>query len=133
MKLTDKRFWIFETMMLLCGVATTCVEALNYGISLFYLIGHLFVYPLCFCIGGIATWKIAKEDGVWRLAGNNLLFSAIVYNLFHLILYPIYGVPFSSSAYWDAAGCYVLCAILPVVSCCYGYKMIERNINKRIS
>ena len=37
MKLIDKRFWKFEAAMLLCGVATVCVEALNYGISLFYL------------------------------------------------------------------------------------------------
>ena len=31
MKLIDKRFWKFEAAMLLCGVATVCVEALNYG------------------------------------------------------------------------------------------------------
>ena len=31
MKLTDKRIWKFEAAMLLCGVATVCVEALNYG------------------------------------------------------------------------------------------------------
>ena len=35
MKLTDKRFWIFEVMMLLCGVATACVESLNYGLVRF--------------------------------------------------------------------------------------------------
>jgi hypothetical protein len=33
MKLTDKRFWKFEAAMLLCGVATVCVEALKYGIK----------------------------------------------------------------------------------------------------
>ena len=43
MKLTDKRFWKFEATMLLCGVATVCIEALNYGISLFYLIGQLLI------------------------------------------------------------------------------------------
>ena len=60
MKLTDKRFGIFEFMMLLCGILTTCIEALNYGISLFDLMGHLLVFPLCFCMGGIATWKIIE-------------------------------------------------------------------------
>ena len=74
MKLTGKRFWIFEVMMLLCGVATACVEALNYGISPFYLIGHLIAFPLCFCISGIAVWKIAKRNGVWRLIGYSILF-----------------------------------------------------------
>ena len=58
MKRTDKRFWKFEAAMLLCGVATVCVEALNYRISLFYLIGQLLIYPLCFCIGGVATFII---------------------------------------------------------------------------
>lgn len=29
MKLTDKRIWKFEAAMLLCGVATVCIEALN--------------------------------------------------------------------------------------------------------
>ena len=36
MKLTDKRFWILKkAMMPLCGVATTCMEALNYGLVRF--------------------------------------------------------------------------------------------------
>ena len=43
MKLTDKRIWKFEAAMLLCGVATVCIEALSYGISLFYLIGQLLI------------------------------------------------------------------------------------------
>ena len=34
MKLIDKRFWIFELMILLYDVATTCIEVVNYGISL---------------------------------------------------------------------------------------------------
>ena len=87
MKLTDKRFGIFEFMMLLCGILTTCIEALNYGISLFDLMGHLLVFPLCFCIGGIATWKIIKRSRVWLLSGFSLLFSFIAYNLFssHLV------------------------------------------------
>lgn len=81
MKLTDKRIWKFEAAMLLCGVATVCVEALNYGISLFYLIGQLLIYPLCFCIGGVATWKVSKTGKVWQLIGYSMLFSFITYNL----------------------------------------------------
>lgn len=126
MKLVGKRFWIFEAMMLLGGVLTACVEALNYGISLFYVIGHLIVFPLCFMNGGIVAWKVAKSSGVWRLVGYNLLFSAIIYNLFQLILYPVYGVPFSSFAYWEAAIYYILFAILPLILCCYAYKWIEK-------
>ena len=28
------------------------------SVSPFYLIGHLVAFPLCFCISGIAVWKI---------------------------------------------------------------------------
>lgn len=124
MKLTDKRFWIFEVMMLLCGVATACVEALNYGISPFYLIGHLIAFPLCFCISGIVTWKIAKSNGVWRLVGYSILFSTIAYCLFHIILYPIYGVPFDAAIYLSSVCYYALFSTFPVIFCCYAYKVI---------
>lgn len=132
MKLTDKRFWIFEAMMLLCGVATTCVEALNYGISLFYLISHLIVFPLCFSIGGVAAWKIAKSDGVWQLIGYSLLFPTITYCLVLIILYPIYGVSFISLVYWSAVCYYILFSILPVILCCYVYKRIANMKGKII-
>ncbi len=124
MKLTDKRFWIFEVMMLLCGVATACVEALNYGISPFYLIGHLVAFPLCFCISGIAAWKIAKSNGVWRLIGYSLLFSTIAYSLFNIILYPIYGVPFDAAIYLSSVCYYALFSTFPIIFCCYAYKVI---------
>lgn len=127
MKLTDKRFGIFEFMMPLCGILTTCIEALNYGISLFDLMGHLLVFPLCFCIGGIATWKIIKRSRVWLLSGFSILFSFIAYNLFHLILYPIYGVSFASVVFWEAAIYFVLFSIFPVIICSLAYKWIEKH------
>lgn len=124
MKLTDKRFWKFEAMMLLCGVATTCVEALNYGISPFYLISHLVTFPLYFCISGIAVWKIAKGNGVWQLIGYSLLFSTIAYSLFNIILYPIYGVPFDAAIHLSSICYYALFSTFPVILCCYVYKSI---------
>ncbi len=124
MKLTDKRFWIFEVMMLLCGVATVCVEALNYGISPFYLIDHLIAFPLCFCISGIVTWKIVKGNSVWRLIGYSILSSTIAYCLFHIILYPIYGVPFDAAIYLSSVCCYALFSTFPIIFCCYAYKVI---------
>ena len=124
MKQTGKRFWIFEVMMLLCGVATACVEALNYGISPFNLIGHLIAFPLCFCISGIVTWKIAKGNSVWRLIGYSLLFSTIAYCLFLISLYSIYGVPFDATTYLSAVCYYILFSIFPVMLCCYAYKVI---------
>ena len=127
MRLTDKRFWKFEAMMLLCGVATTCVEALNYGISPFYLISHLVAFPLYFCISGIAVWKITKDNGVWQLIGYSLLFSTIAYSLFNIILYPIYGVPFNATTYLSAVCYYALFSTFPVIFCCYAYKGITKK------
>ncbi len=124
MKLTDKQFGIFEIMMLLCGVAATCVEALNYGISPVYLISHLIAFPLCFCIGGIVTWKIAKSNGAWQLIGYSLLFSTITYCLFHIILHLIYEIPFSATAYLSGVCYYILFSILPIILCYYIYKGI---------
>ena len=112
--------------MLLCGVATVCVEALNYGISLFYLIGQLLIYPLCFFIGGVATWKVSKAGKVWQLIGYSMLFSFITYNLFAIALYPIFGIPFASSAYLSLVGCFALFSVLPVVICCYAYRWMEK-------
>ena len=40
MKLTDKRFWKFEATMLLCGVATVCIEALNWHYKIFCVNGN---------------------------------------------------------------------------------------------
>ena len=128
MKLTDKRFWIFEVMMLLCGAATTCVEALNYGINPFNLIGDLVVFPLCFGFSGIAVWKIAKGNGVWQLIGYSLLFSTITYSLFNIILYPIYGVPFDAAIYLSSVCYYALFSTFPIIFCCYAYKVITMNV-----
>lgn len=128
MKLKGKNFFSFEVLMLLCGIATACIEALNYGISLFYVIGQLFVYPLCFCIGGIAAWKAARHSSFWQLAGYSLLFSSLLYNVFHIVLYPVFGVPFCSSAHLSAMFVYILSAILPVLLCCYVYKQIEKRV-----
>ena len=131
MKLTDKRIFVFEVMMLLCGVTSTFVEALAYGVNLFFLIGHFIFFLLCYCIGGMITWKIAKSNAYWLLTGYSLLFSVLTFCLYILIHYPIYGIPITSTTYWSAILGFALCSILPLLLCCYGYKLIEKHLTKK--
>ena len=131
MKLTDKRIFVFEVMMLLCGVTSTFVEALAYGVNLFFIIGHFIFFLLCYCIGGMITWKIAKSNAYWLLTGYSLLFSVLTFCLYILIHYPIYGIPITSTTYWSAILGFALCSILPLLLCCYGYKLIEKHLTKK--
>ena len=86
MKLTDKRFWKFEAMMLLCGGILLCqmlVVLLCYGAEfemcnwavLILLLPALCLY---FVISGIPTWVLYKGNSWMKLAGYLYLFSALL-------------------------------------------------------
>lgn len=86
MKLTDKRFWIFEAMMLLCGFLLSCIlfamlmcngvefETCN-GAILILLLPILCIY---FAISGIPTWLLYKGNSWLKLAGYLYLISAVL-------------------------------------------------------
>lgn len=86
MKLTDKRFWKFEVMMLLCGFMLLCqivvmlicngaeIEACG-GAVLILLFPALCLY---FVISGIPTWVLYKGNSWLKLAGWLYLFSAVL-------------------------------------------------------
>ncbi len=86
MKLTDKRFWKFEAMMLLCGVILLCqmlvvllcngaeFESSN-GAVLILLFPVLCLY---FAIVGVPTWLVHKGISWLRLAEWLYLFSAVL-------------------------------------------------------
>ena len=86
MKLTDKRFWKFEAMMLLCGVILLCqilvvflcngveFESCNVGV-LILLLPALCLY---FAISGVPTWLVYKGNSWLRLSGWLYLFSAVL-------------------------------------------------------
>ena len=86
MKLTDKRFWKFEAMMLLCGVILLCqilVVLLCYGAEFESCNGAvliLLVPALClyFVISGIPAWVLYKGKSWMKLAGYLYLFSALL-------------------------------------------------------
>ena len=86
MKLTDKRFWKFEVMMLLCCFMLLCqivvmlicngaeIEACG-GAVLILLFPALCLY---FVISGIPTWVLYKGNSWLKLAGWLYLFSAVL-------------------------------------------------------
>ena len=86
MKLTDKRFWKFEAMMLLCGIILLCqmlvvficngtkFESCN-GAVLILLLPALCLY---FVISGIPTWVLYKGNSWLKLAGYLYIFSALL-------------------------------------------------------
>lgn len=47
--------------------------------------------------------------------------------MFHIILYPIYGVPFNATTYLSAVCYYALFSTFPVILCCYAYKGITKK------
>lgn len=128
MKPKGKRFFTFEVMMLICGIMTGCVDALNYGIALFYVIGKLIVYPLIFVLSGIITWKIIKDCIYWKLVGFSLSLTTLIYGLFHVILYPVYGIPVDSYTFLYSVCFFIFSSVVPVLICCGFYKLIVKYI-----
>ena len=86
MKLTDKRFWKFEAMMLLCGVILLCqmLVVLLYNGAEFELRSGavlILLFPvLClyFVISGIPAWVLYKGNSWLKLAGYLYIFSALL-------------------------------------------------------
>lgn len=116
MKLTDKRFWIFEATMLLCGMETSYLYVLSFGIGIFDVPAIVLVYMLSYLLGGVIAWVVCKCKGRWTLTVNVSLFSSIVYFVLDVIIHLLYLSPYeglvkgilSSLLYW------LLSAILPM-------------------
>ena len=95
MTLTDKRFWKFEAMMLLCGVILLCqilVVLLCNGVEFESCNGAalILLFPalcLSFAISGVPTWLVYKGNSWLRLAGWLYLFSAVLLIVLLLIFF----------------------------------------------
>lgn len=86
MCLTDKRFWKFEAMMLLCGFLLLCqtvVMLMCSGAEFESCSGAVLIllFPaLCLylAISGIPTWLLYKGDSWLKLAGYLYVVSAVL-------------------------------------------------------
>lgn len=74
MKLNDNRFWIYETVVIICTVICTVILWVNH--LLFHV---LFGIAFCFLffIGSIMAWKLYKGNQWWKLAGYMFLFTTV--------------------------------------------------------
>ena len=75
MKLTDKRFWIFEVIVLICTIICVVVLWIEH-----WLLFDSAVIGFCclFLVGGAAAWKLYKGDQWWKLAVYLFLVTTIV-------------------------------------------------------
>ena len=102
--------------MLICGVASSYLYALNFGISLFVAPAVVMQYILSYLLGGMVAWKAHKSKSGWKLAGNVFLLSMLMYLVFDVLIHLIYSSPYEGLTngilrdwlYW------LFCAILPV-------------------
>lgn len=80
MKLTDKRFWKFEAIVLAC--TTMCIFIMWINHLIFFNLMVVAFYFLFF-VGGIVAWKLYKGNQWWKLAGYLFLITtAILFVLF---------------------------------------------------
>lgn len=79
MKLTDKRFWKFEAIVLVCTSICIFILWINHLLWFNFI---AFVFCCLFLVGGAMTWKLYKGSQWWKLGGflflNTTVLLAIV-------------------------------------------------------
>lgn len=76
MKLTDKRFWIFEAIVLICTIICIFILWMKHWLVLFGLASFGFCCLMLF--GGAVAWKLYKGNQWWKLAGYMLLVTTVI-------------------------------------------------------
>ena len=114
MKLTDKRLWWFEGIMLICGILSSYLYALNFGICISQIPSIVVFYTLSCLLGSIIAWKVYKNNGVWKLLCYVFLFSTIIYCTIDMILRVVYPNPYGNLFMLFANGLlyWCLCCLL---------------------
>ena len=78
MKLTDKRFWIFEAIVLICTIICIFILWMKHWLVLFGLASFGFCCLMLF--GGAASWKLYKGNQWWKLAGYLFLITTAIFS-----------------------------------------------------
>lgn len=75
MKLTDKKFGLYEAVVIICTVTSIVILWAT------YLLFHI-LFGVAFCslffIGSIMAWKLYKGNQWWKLAGYMLLVTTVI-------------------------------------------------------
>ena len=76
MILNDKRFWIFEAIVLICSIVAMVISWMNH-----FMLRPI-IFPAAFCclflVGGIIAWKLYNGNQWWKLAGYTLLSTTVL-------------------------------------------------------
>lgn len=122
MKSDDKRVWIFETAMLVCGVLSAVVYAISFGVNIMRMPAIVTTYTLSSLIGGAFAWNLYKGGGVWRLMVYVYLLSTVAYMAIGAVWRAMYATTFSVPAYFESVLYWLLCSLLPTIMCLLGCK-----------
>lgn len=122
MKIDDKRVWIFEMAMLVCGVLSAVVYAINFGVNVMRLPSVLTTYTLSSLIGGAFAWNLYKKGGVWRLMIYVYLLSTGINMVISAMWYVMYAPVFPVSLYFQSVLYWLLCSLLPTIICVWSCK-----------
>lgn len=79
MKLTDKRFWKFETIVLMCTIIYIFILWKNHWLELLDL-ASLGFYCLILS-GGAMAWKLYQGNQWWKLAGYLFLITTAILSI----------------------------------------------------
>lgn len=83
MKLTDKRFWIFEAIVLICTIICIFILWMKHWLVLFGLASFGFCCLMLF--GGAVAWKLYKGNQWWKLAGYLFLITRVSSLMFQFL------------------------------------------------
>ncbi len=122
MKNDDKRVWIFETAMLVCGVLSAIVYAIGFGVNVMRVPAVVTTYTLSSLVGGAFAWNLYKGDSVWRLMAFVYLSSTVAYMVISVMWHMMYASTFSVLSYFSSVFYWLLCSLLPTVVCVLGCK-----------
>jgi hypothetical protein len=116
MKLKEKKFWLFEAMMLICGILAAYVYTLNYGIHLYNSPGIVIGYSLNCLVGGMIAWIVCKRFGYWRMMGSVFLFATLMDCVFNIVLWLWVPNPYGSwlMSFIEALVLWCVSSILPI-------------------
>lgn len=76
MKLTDKRFWKFWAIVLICTIICIFILWMKHWLELFGLAS--FGFCCLMFVGGAMAWKLYKGNQWWKLAGYLFLITTAI-------------------------------------------------------
>ena len=76
MKLTDKRFWKFWAIVLICTIICIFILWMKHWLELFGLAS--FGFCCLMLVGGAMAWKLYKGNQWWKLAGYLFLITTAI-------------------------------------------------------